>query len=758
MANYVWLTGYHVNDVDGSPICVVVGRDTKTREVKQFGVMDFKPYFYAADSNGDLLSCYGDKIKKVICEHPSQIRNKREDYDKTFEADILYDMRYVIDKGIYYGFDDKMQPVELTDVVMPRILYFDIEVIVPETEGIDVENPAHPICAISCLDSYTQETTIFTLNYELVDGYNQENFVSERDMLQAFAEYVDLYDYDVITGWYSEGFDIPYIMNRAKRIGADISKFSRTKHIPPNPFRFPGRIRVDMYEFFKDWSKPMGQLPTYDLKYVSCLAGFSYKDYGDKIEQMIEEKRFKELLDYSTYDVAALALIDEHYGLMRYHEALRKLVGIKLDDAISRTKIIEYFLMRLGIKPIPTKEKFEKQDFEGAYVVQPTPGIKRWTACFDLKALYPSILIALNLSPDIDKMIPKSIIYVMQEREKLRAKRLAGDTSEILATNEQSLKYVANAFYGYLGSIFAKLYAPEIAATVTKYGRDITAELRELLESKGYHVEYGDTDSTFVSTISTVDEGKEVEKMLNAFLKEWAVKQNIPDGLEPVIKFEKLYSDIFFKKKTGSEEAAKKNYAGRLVWKDGRDVDKLDYTGISIRRSDTAKLTKRTMEEFFKYTLVEKDVNKACEVVKEAIDDVENGRVSIHDVAIPKGVKNLDWNNAWTRGVKNGIEFLGLRFNPSKKPKLIYCKYPVDVVCIDDDITDEEFHRKFNVDWKKMATKTIDAKFRSFVESLDMKWEEEMMGQITWEAVLGTPTAEQQIRMRRMSKRCRKYT
>ena len=108
-------------------IIAVLYRMLRSKEVKRFGIKGFKPYFYVADETGDMLSCYGDRIRKVEVGLPTDVKKQRMRYEKTFDADVLYDMRYVIDKGIYYGFDDELNPVDVP-VMEPRICYFDIEV------------------------------------------------------------------------------------------------------------------------------------------------------------------------------------------------------------------------------------------------------------------------------------------------------------------------------------------------------------------------------------------------------------------------------------------------------------------------------------------------------------------------------------------------------------------------------------------------------------------------------------------------------
>ena len=66
-----------------------------------------------------------------------------------------------------------------------------------------------------------------------------------------------------------------------------------------------------------------------------------------------------------------------------------------------------------------------------------------------------------------------------------------------------------------------------------------------------------------------------------------------------------------FKRKGDSDEEAKKRYAGYLIWKDGFEKNELDYAGIELKRSDTARITKTILEEFFNEVLIHDDLEAA---------------------------------------------------------------------------------------------------------------------------------------------------
>ena len=732
MARYIWHEGTWTRDMSGAPVVVLFGRDVDTGEAKRFGIKGFKPYFYVPDEDGDQLSCYGDKIRKIEVGLPTDIKKLRGRYERTFDADILYDMRYVIDKGIYYGFDDQMRPIEVP-VMEPRICYFDIEVASPPEIFPNVKDSKYPVVLVSWHDGYTGNEGVISVGGRKV----RDNHVvvgSEKDLLEAFAGVIHRYDFDIVTGWNTSAFDVPYVMRRASKVHANVVGFSRMASRPPDERRWLGRQLIDMLELFKDWSKPMGKQPSYRLKTIvkqEQFGGFTYPEQGAKIQQLIDDDRWEDLVEYSLNDVKALKILDKKVGLFMFYENLRKLVGTKLGDLFGRAKIVEYFLMHEGIKPMPTRQyKDVVKDYEGALVVSPQPGIHENVGVTDLKSLYPSIILAKNLSPDVDKMIPKVIVKLMAVRDEMRKAKLDGKADDALKTSEQSLKYVINSFYGYMGFSGAKMYAPEIAGEVTETGRDISKALHVLLQQLGYTLVYGDTDSTFFTAITSVEEAQRVERTINEYLIQWSIQQGIDAKYAPVVKLEKIYRRIVFKRKADSDVAAKKRYAGHLVWKDGFERNELDYTGIEIKRSDTAPITKVLLEEFFHEVLINDDLEAAQQVVVKYEKLVKSGQVNVFDVAIPKGMSDeAKVESAHVKGARIGEETFKIHFDQANKARLLYTKRPWPQVCIDESVSEREVLDVCEIDWEKMCDRVVVKKTKSLLESLGFNWDQVVNGQ-----------------------------
>ncbi|MCK5138392.1 MAG: hypothetical protein KAQ85_00985, partial [Thermodesulfovibrionia bacterium] len=364
---FIWNESKWVRDPMGDPVIVLFARDTETGKAMQFGVKNFVPYFYAPadevdrpDGDNDTylglddsdilamcdydrediekssercLSCYGDEIVRINVSSPDQVPYERSLYSKTFDADILFDMRYLIDKGISYAFDKDLNPVEYSGDYLPRIVYWDIEVRSPKDIIPDPKYPVWPIVLISACDSYTGEVKVFSWGIPQVRD-SQVCCNGERDMMVQFAQWIAKIDPEIVTGWYSDGFDIPYYVDRSRLLKVYVHKyFSRIDGEYFTYGNMPGRMIPDMMEYFKDWSKPMGKLETYGLKaIVKKFLGYEYDNLGGDIDQQMREEKWEELVKYSEKDALVLKELDDHIGLYAFYENLRKVMGVKLTD------------------------------------------------------------------------------------------------------------------------------------------------------------------------------------------------------------------------------------------------------------------------------------------------------------------------------------------------------------------------------------------------------------------------------------------
>jgi len=313
------------------------------------------------------------------------------------------------------------------------------------------------------------------------------------------------------------------------------------------------------------------------------------------------------------------------------------------------------------------------------------------------------------------------------------------DNHTVLAGKEGYFQWTGNSYYGVAGYPRFRLYDREMGSAVTATGRKVIEHTKEVVEDEGYEVVYGDTDSTLVELgdgdlDTLVSRGESIEETVNESYDDFAVEEFNAREHRWEIEFEKLYRRFF-------QAGRKKRYAGRLVWKEGKEVDDLDITGFEYKRSDVAQVTKEVQKEVIRKVLEGKGFDEISEYLRGKVKEFKQGEFEcdVHEydyVGIPGGIgqklDSYDTDTAQVKGARYANENLGTNFTSGSKPKRLYVKrvkgdYPTtDVVCFEypEQIPDE-----FEIDWDKMLEKTVQGPIERILEALDWSWSEVVTGQ-----------------------------
>ena len=751
---------YQIDFKTNSPIVHIFGRNIQDKTPTHTILTNCKPYFYVPENEVDRLNgcpeldlepldgcrpgesytdIFGRPVRRIYTDLPGRVAKVRDRFSFTDESDILFERRVIVDKKIRSGFTEDLgiiTPITI-DYVPPRILFFDIEVRAPRGVMPSAQTVKYPISTIQIKDSYTGKKFVITCGVPSKQRSNHIPADTETELYEIFYQLLKKIDPDILTGWYTNQFDLPYLIRRETALGIGTKGLCRINDVRcdlmPNKkyiVKVPGRQCFDMLDGFKKLKGSESEREDYGLKTISAEYGFPYKDYGAYIDEIYTNEDWSTLLTYCENDVDSLSIIEKETEMFQFFESVRYITGCKLEDTLHNSRIIETFLMHEGIAPMPRKRKVEGDPYEGAFVLEPPIGIHEHVGWVDLAALYPTIMRAFNLSPDKEKIVPRVLTFIVEERERLRAINKSPAKTKNTEYQEMVMKYLANSFYGVLGSKDFRLYNEEIASKVTEYGRIISERVRDECIRLGYTPVYGDTDSVAVTSVLSVNEGIILQNRLNSMLKQWSLENNALVTFS--LKFEKLHRSLLFKPDRTGKKAAKKRYAGKLIWsdKDG-DCNKLNYTGIELKRSDQSKLTKQLLREFLEITLIEGDLEKGMAHVRTTHKRVKSGQISIYDVSIPKGVYS-DREDPWVRGKHTAEHDYGHIFDPSVKMRLVYLKpregKPVEV-CIDDEFDLSQISNL--IDWNMHAEKSIQNKLSSYMEALGYTWSYVVDGQQT---------------------------
>ncbi len=700
----------------------IIRLSLKTRE-KTYNLLDphFYPYFYLVPRNSAvnaaqlksmklvtregeqaevqgvleeelLVSGRKSRALKIVLKNPRHVpgvSDMMEELGTCYEKDIVFWKRYLIDKGLSPMVTASVEAHEQDgDMVIDSIcaskeqagiqlshMSFDIETYNPHGVPNFKRDPVIMI-------SYTDGSEKRVLAAKKVAKDFVSSFGSEKEMLQAFSDAVQRIDPDVITGYNSSAFDIPYLIERARLLGVDL-KLGRYEDLNAKTehhglieaVRIPGRINLDLYNVAKFVSTVGAS--EYVLKVNNFKLVEVYAAVTGKKKKMVDRaniweqwdaggKQVEELAEYSLADSLA---VDELYGFFIPIEIEMARVGrTTLGEAsISTTsQLAEHMLMCLAHehkeaipnKPAPAEIAARLANpYEGAYVKTPEAGIYDNIAVFDFRGLYPSIIIAYNIDPatictdrtgrtdctdyyesplgvrfrkDYTGIMPLLLKMLIDERSSVKKAFKKEPDDKSLAARSTALKILANSFYGYLGYARSRWYSRDCAASITAYGRLLVTKVISEAEKTGFRVIYADTDSQFLLM------GNKPDEEAYAFLK--GINASLPPNME--LELEDFYVRGIFVGKNGTGGGAKKKYA--LLSRSGR----IKRRGFELVRRDWSKVARETQQAVLEAILKEGSKEKAIGIVKDVVAGIRSGSMGMQEFVIHtqlrKGLGNYD--------------------------------------------------------------------------------------------------------------------
>jgi len=638
-----------------------------------------RPHFYvrAADSERvralrapeptptDKRSFAGAAVCRLEVETPQDIPGLRDRLHaaglETFEADVRFAVRYLIDRGIKGGCEIEgewapgngihrvysnptLRPTRVD--VEPRVLSFDIE-----TDG-----QGERLLAISLYAPGVDEVLI-------VDGGNRamperaRRCADERAALDAFCARVREIDPDVLTGWNVIDFDLTVLQQLAARLnhpfalGREPGAMRLRKaegYFGSGQASIPGRLVLDGIDLLRGAFVRMDE---YSLDAVAReVLGEGKAVSGDVRD------RVAEILDNYERDLAAFALyartdarlafdILERLKLVRLAYERSQLTGMTPDRVAASIASFDFlYLTELDRRSVvaPTVRADDSRVHaaqQGGHVLEPATGLHDNVWVFDFKSLYPSIIRTLNIdplsyvenpSPEADlirtaggafartpAILPRMLDELFPRRE---AAKKAGDS---VASN--AIKILMNSFYGVLGAPSCRFYNTALVNSITGTGRELLLWSKAWFEAAGFKVLYGDTDSLFVESHAddadlARDRGRQLAVALNAELGRYIEERwRVASRLE--LEFEKLYLKLFLPRARHSTRGASKRYAGLLG---GEGADSVEFIGMEVVRRDWTALAKQVQRELYQRLFTDQSVDA---YLADVVRNVRDGRL-----------------------------------------------------------------------------------------------------------------------------------
>lgn len=340
--------------------------------------------------------------------------------------------KQVVGRHIYGN--DKHIPAFINDE-FPGDIEFDRNQINVTTIDIEVqsdagfpepEQAAHEITAITIKNNIDNTYYVWGCNdYDVENGYMQDNRViykqcnNEAELLLDFVAHWSLPSNcpDVVTGWNSRFFDIPYIVNRIFRIHGeevvkrlspwglidrrDVTTMQR-KHIA---YEIQGIAQMDYLDLFKKFGYSYGPQESYKLDHIAHVVlgerKLSYEEFGNL--HTLYKHDYQKFIDYNIKDVELVDRIEDKMGLVTLALTMAYRGGVNYGDVMGTTAIWDAIIFRNLYENnviVPFAEEKFKSPYPGGYVKDPHVGMHDWVVSFDLNSLYPSIIMQYNMSPE----------------------------------------------------------------------------------------------------------------------------------------------------------------------------------------------------------------------------------------------------------------------------------------------------------------------------------------------------------------------
>ena len=477
-------------------------------------------------SEGDYVSLDNDKLLKVTWSPPKPWygRTLKSQFKQTYEADVAYSYRYAVD-NIH-----DMPEYNL------RKFYWDME-----WQQGGVHDSA--VTCISYYDTYQGVCNVLWWTplgaVREVTGHCKPN-ESEHDMLECFVRLIEGSDPDMLIAWFGSKFDLPKLIERLHANGIDPRRLSPYHNVKGvffesgegikitkavsnySPVEQPvrGRLVLNLdLAFERQWNDSQrGMLPSLALDYVSelvlgtkKLVSEKFPDKNDFFQRgwLEDTQRY---LDYARVDVELLVQIDDNMNTSESVIALQRLLKAPFEACFYASNMGGIYFMRNAWWKAPTGEKGERVNYEGAMIYDPstegTNGLHLGVAAFDFAQLYPSMMIARNISWETksvtqtefsvniltprdfgdstkedmryfktDKLglLPRAVLELKELRDDYKKKMKAATTKEERVkwnSNQLAVKRLMASFYGitaYQGFGWADV---DLAASITASARE----------------------------------------------------------------------------------------------------------------------------------------------------------------------------------------------------------------------------------------------------------------------------------------------
>ncbi len=712
---------------------------------------NFYPFFFEDDPRGEYISHDGIKLKKIVCQSPSEVPKMRS--STSYASDIRYTINYLIHKV-----------KEITPCPM-KAFYLDIEVLVPKNSTLSVDEmkkqAKYPISCITIYNSFSAEYKTFYL-----DDYVGDMKQKEAQLIKDTIDYFKEEKPDLWISWNCD-FDYQYMHNRIPQFASSISPVGLVRAGKGEDIFFPAGISIidqkGLYEKFT-----LNKKRWYNLDYIAQT------DLGEAAWEKTDFSKLQgDLVKYKNInDVKRMVKLEEKYKIIPYFNEIRVFAKCLWEDLAQETLKKEGRLMKISnnskiIDSLILQEAKEKnvivppkrgdgageESIEGAFRECYQTGRFANIAKFDLGSAYPLMITGFCLDPtnvchsplpntipvtimsrvdkiqgetyffkqNPDALLPSIVRKLIVIKDKLK-KELGSLNSkdevyENTKTKYNAIKSMVNSAYGVTANRFFRLFDMKVAESITFLVRDLIEYIKIELEKTGIKVLYVDTDSVFIHS------KENIAPQLNKLVQKWAIEKYNNPNITIQFDFEGFFEKILI--------LGKCHYVGYLRKKNG-DMEK-EIKGVEMKRSSSSKY-----EAYFQENLIEKLLDEVPRANILAWIKSEKERIKtlpMEEVAfpskVPAFVKNVPIHvRAYTNSRELDPTFklsIGELFYIVYVKSMGIDKNEKDINILGFTTEHNNFINRERIDWQEVIRRNIDNKANNLFEAMGWKVEGQPM-------------------------------
>lgn len=448
-------------------------RDDEGRKLSYFRA---PYYFYIEDPDGEYTSMFGQSLSRKEFDNAREYQRARSDCEaqgiRMFESDIPAELKVLSEQ--YYG-----EPAPKT-----HITFFDIEVDYDKEIGFaSVQNPYAPINSVALYHTHQKRYAVYAIppnlaarsptDHEWKKGFANEDFIKQLNDIAELPKDVDIVlcaneqellayflaeieDSDVVSGWNSDFFDVPYTGARLEKLGkkwfrrlcfaeAEDPKWREIERFgtPAVMLDLSGRNSVDYLELFRKYEMEERQSYTLESTANEILPDLPKLEYEGSLADLYRND-FVNFVRYNLRDTEVLHGLEDKLGYVHLADQMIHLSTGLWKHALGVLKLAELAMINYCHHELDNtivsdfKKSDEDRQIKGALVLLPQVGMHQWVGSIDINSLYPSAIRSINISPETivgqfideieaaeqiaaDSDVELIFLYEDQQQEKLTA-------------------------------------------------------------------------------------------------------------------------------------------------------------------------------------------------------------------------------------------------------------------------------------------------------------------------------------------------